>query len=102
MIADSRSEELVENPGCVMCGRVLVRGGRGRPAKFCTAGCRIAAQHEVRRIDAQLAALERERSVLRQEPMGSFRDLHGRDAAKRLVALTDEITRVEERMRSLL
>ena len=41
--------------------------GPGRPARYCSTGCRRAAEHEVRRANGHLARLESERDALLAE-----------------------------------
>lgn len=43
---------------CVMCGRALTQPSTGRPRRYCSTGCRRAADLEVRRLDRRLDQLE--------------------------------------------
>lgn len=43
---------------CVKCGSELQGGGRGRPSRFCSAGCRLSAEAEMRRLTVNLRNLE--------------------------------------------
>lgn len=43
---------------CVMCGRALTQPATGRPRRYCSTGCRRAADLEVRRLDRHLDQLE--------------------------------------------
>ncbi len=51
---------------CPRCGRVIqTPSGAGRPATYCSPGCRRAAEYEIRRIDDHLTKLESRLSALR-------------------------------------
>lgn len=47
---------------CVKCGAELQRGGRGRPSRFCSDGCKSSAEAEMRRINVNLRKLEERRA----------------------------------------
>lgn len=48
---------------CVKCGTELERGGRGRPSRFCSEGCKTSVEAEMRRINTNLRDLEHSRSL---------------------------------------
>jgi hypothetical protein len=51
---------------CPRCGRGLrTVSGSGRPAIYCSQGCRRAAEFEIRRVNERLASLETRLSELR-------------------------------------
>lgn len=49
---------------CVKCGSELHREGPGRPSRFCSEGCKSSAVAEMRRLNANLKALELRRAGL--------------------------------------
>jgi len=49
---------------CPIDGNVLTEGATGRPARFCSIGCRRAGQDAVRRLDREVERLERRRTDL--------------------------------------
>jgi len=49
---------------CVKWGSELDRGGRGRPSRFCSEGCKKSAEAEMRRINTNLRSLELRRAGL--------------------------------------
>lgn len=48
---------------CVKCGAELERGGRGRPSRFCSEGCKASVEAEMRRLTVNLRTLEQRRST---------------------------------------
>ncbi len=49
---------------CVKCGVGLERGGRGRPSRFCSEGCKTSTEAEMRRLNTNLRAMELRRAGL--------------------------------------
>jgi len=49
----------VEKP-CLKCGAPLTSPPTGRPPRYCSVGCRRAAEYELRRIQRHLERLERQ------------------------------------------
>lgn len=49
---------------CVKCGAELQRGGRGRPSRFCSEGCKTSAEAEMRRLNTNLRHLEQRRAAM--------------------------------------
>lgn len=49
---------------CVKCGAKLDHGGRGRPSRFCSEGCKASVEAEMRRLNASLKAMELRRAGL--------------------------------------
>ena len=80
---------------CKICGRMLPQAGVGRPRTYCGQGCRRAAEHEVRRLNARLESLECRASELR---VTTPQFLAFDDPA----LLDAEIERLKARLRELL
>ncbi len=79
------------------CGQPLTRAdGAGRPSKYCSTGCRRAAEFGIRRIDKLLARLEDRLVDLR---LGRF-SIEGEAVETKLI--TAEIERAHCRMVALL
>lgn len=53
---------------CKTCGASLPASKGGRPADYCSTGCRKAAEYAIRRIDRRLEVLERALSNIRIGP----------------------------------
>jgi len=87
---------------CFKCGGEIQQPATGRPRRFCDDVCRIAANYEIRRINARLQVLETLASRLRHEPDWGFRDLLGRTHAEEIAATEAEIVDGERRLRLLL
>lgn len=87
---------------CLKCGGKLKRPATGRPPKFCSTGCRRAAEYELRRLQRRLEALEERASALRQEPDRGMHDVYGRTRLEQLAAVEAEIDEAEDRLRLLL
>lgn len=50
---------------CVKCNRPITRSERGgRPSRFCSTGCKTSSEAEMRRINANLRALELKRAAM--------------------------------------
>ncbi len=79
---------------CVKCGSELPEQvGRGRPAWYCGAACRRAAEFEIRRIGNRLASLE---DQLMRSRLGGYLILTP------IKMIEAEIAKQEARLRDLL
>lgn len=87
---------------CRKCRGPLPEGSEiGRPASYCSLGCRRAAEFELRRIQTRLQRLEDEEQRCRLDRTGlSFLD--GTTPAQHAADLAQEIERAEVRLRELL
>lgn len=87
---------------CAKCGAPLDKpSGAGRPRRFCSSGCKRAAEHEVRRLNRRLEHLEEIMSHARIAPEG---DVYGESPAERDARperVRAEIDLTERRLRSL-
>jgi len=89
-------------PPCLKCGEPLPgRAKTGRPAIYCSEGCRRAAEFELRRLQRHLEALEERRSELRHS-RSSVRDWLARTPQQALADTEAEIAEAEGRLRLLL
>jgi hypothetical protein len=98
---------------CVKCGAPVTPPTTGRPPRYCSTGCRRAAEYELQRLQRHLEAAEREVTCLKHmdpaesvEPSDYSKMFHvskfGKQAGKALANATAEIARLEARMRQLL
>ena len=90
---------------CPKCGSTVEHpGGRGRPAIFCSVGCRSSAAYEIRRITTRLEHRESRALTLRHAEgiARDIRDGYGRTHAQQLAACEAEIAEDEARLRLLL
>jgi hypothetical protein len=93
---------------CRKCGRDLAaREGAGRPAVYCSVGCRRAAEYELRRAQDALAAAEKDirahrEHVALESHYGMACCGRGEAVVRHLDWLNDERVRQEARMRTLL
>ena len=64
------SRDDVGTPGalCPICRAPIVQPATGRPRRYCSEACRRVAEHERRRLDRRLLALESERDRLLTDP----------------------------------
>lgn len=88
--------------GCQKCGRPLEKPRTGRPPRWCSKGCRRAAEYEITRLQRRLQSLEDEREKRRGEKNRDGRDWLGRTHAEYARALEEGIREAEERLRALL
>jgi hypothetical protein len=95
-------------PGCRKCGAALAgRAGAGRPASYCSKGCRRAAEYELRRVQDALAAVEK-RAMEHREHVALAPHFglnccgRGEAVVRHLEWLEEERVRLEQRMRVLL
>jgi hypothetical protein len=89
---------------CVKCGTELSVPETGRPPRYCSKGCRRAAEYEIRRLQRHLEDLELRERSWRQDADGvgiSHGGGKGR-IEKHLEWHRAEIARVERRVRDLL
>lgn len=86
---------------CRKCGSTFESNAIGRPAAYCSAGCRRAREYELRRLQAQLVGLEARRLHCRLDRSGLMY-VPGGTAAELVVDLTHEIERAEARLREPL
>ena len=88
---------------CVKCFRPLARGPVGRPAAYCSPGCRRAAEYELRRLQRRLERLEDERERWRRAVAGvGFFTGSPAYASAMLARVEAEVAEAEARLRSLL
>lgn len=93
---------------CRKCGAKITQDdGPGRPADYCTAGCRRAAEHEVRRLNRALERTEdaarSHREHLAVRPSYGLSCCGGRELVERhLTFLEEECVRLDERLARLL
>jgi hypothetical protein len=89
-------------PTCKKCGTVLTgKAGAGRPAIYCSSGCRRAVELEVRRLQSHLIRLETEAEACRRDRSGLM-DVYGASTQERASDIAHEIQRAEARLRALL
>lgn len=89
---------------CATCGgELVVRGGRGRPARYCSARCKREMEFEVRRLRERLADAE---DALRRFDMagaiapGLDRDTYRREVVALVAKLLEANARPYARRRS--
>lgn len=87
---------------CKKCGRNLAKPRTGRPPRWCSTGCRRAAEYEITRLQRRLERLEEQREKRRGEKGDAMRDYLGRPQAEAVQALEDGIHEAETRLRQLL
>lgn len=90
---------------CRKCGRVVDQPSRGRPKRFCSAGCRRSSELEVRRLDQAIARLEGELEACRfaeTDSLAALVDVFGHNLEERQASISREIARYESRLRELL
>lgn len=87
---------------CRKCGRDLAKPRTGRPPRWCSTGCRRAAEYEITRLQRRLQSLEDEREKRRGEKDDGARDWLGRTHAEQARALEEGVREAEERLRALL
>jgi hypothetical protein len=87
---------------CFKCGGQIQQLATGRPRRFCSDACRVAANYEIRRLNVRLQSLETDASRLRYEPDHGVKDWVGRTHAQHLAAAEAEIADAEARLRQLL
>ena len=94
---------MTEKQNCAKCGEPLpARAKTGRPAIYCSEGCRRSAELELRRLQRRLEALEVRGSELRHSRDDGIRDWHGRRQPEALANCEAEIAEAESRLRLLL
>jgi len=96
----------VASSKCVKCPRPLPKQiGKGRPAIYCSVGCRRAVAAESMRIQKRLERLEDLRSSIVYEGPGMFGELIWPDGCttdkEHLLHVEKEISEKEERLRLL-
>lgn len=88
---------------CLKCGRRIEKGGRGRPAVYCSTGCRRSVEYELRRIQRHLEHAEHEVTWLQPlEDNVSVASSFGGRRGEALANARAEIERLEARLRELL
>lgn len=88
---------------CAECGIGIVQQSRGRPSRYCGAGCRRSAEYNVRRVQGLIR-----RSQQKVQDAGLRLALHADnqfrrpEAQKTLAFWQAEVTRLEIELRELL
>lgn len=88
---------------CRKCGADLPVSTSGRPATYCSTGCRRAAEYEIRRPSRRLESLETERDVLLVQLAEPSPYPHAIQRARGALKATEAaMARYEARLRDLL
>jgi hypothetical protein len=91
---------------CRKCGTPLQsRAGAGRPAEYCSPGCRRSAEHEIRRVSksiTDLEAISRVHRAILAAKGGLYPASCCRDAGAHEAFVVTELALLEERLRLLL
>jgi hypothetical protein len=103
----SEDAEMTARSRCRKCGGpVSPRKGAGRPATYCSPGCRRASEYEIRRANAAVDVAERAISLHREhlalDPTYGLGCCAFERRAAHLVWWEEERQRLERRMRELL
>jgi hypothetical protein len=94
---------------CRQCGTALTKPPTGRPPRWCSVGCRRAAEYEIRRISRHLEQLEER--VLRMPDVDQMQvgfkrkpvlDGFGRTTTQQKAFVREQIATLEARLRVLL
>jgi hypothetical protein len=89
----------VSTESCVNCGNPLTGGeGPGRPDRYCSIACKRQAEHELRRLERHLEAVERDLREARLRP--ESHDWTG--ASFNVRGLEAELANLKQRERELL
>ena len=87
---------------CAICGAgTKPKGKTGRPAAYCSVGCRRVSEYELRRVQARLIRLEDEAEACRRDRTG-LTACDGSTPEERAADIVREIERAQIRLRELL
>ena len=86
---------------CRKCGTPLAKPATGRPPRYCSTGCRRAAEYEIRRLNRHLERLESDRETLANYRT-RYRDLLGRTHRQQVADTVQAIAGAEARLKKLL
>jgi len=93
------------NP-CRYCGLPVSKPRTGRPATYCSTGCRRAAEYDIRRLSRRLEFVERKRDelelVVAIEEVESRGEWQVKRNALMAAALDGQLQRYRDRLRLLL
>ena len=87
---------------CAECGGQLVPAPTGRPARFCSTGCRRATEYRVTLTKRHIARLHEQLSAARIEDALEGEYGNQRRRQRHMEVLTNEIETAEARLRELL
>jgi hypothetical protein len=87
---------------CVKCGQLFQTEAKtGRPASYCSIGCRRSSELEISRINKRLGSLEDELFSEKRHRDRS-KNVYGELQSERIAALQNAITENEPRLKQLL
>ena len=87
---------------CVKCGAGVEQPATGRPASYCSAGCRRSAAIEIKRLNRRIEKLEERLEDHRGAPDDGPPDFDGNKPPARRALLAEGMKEAEERLRALL
>jgi hypothetical protein len=88
---------------CPICGAgIAPKSKTGRPAIYCSVGCRRASEYELRRLQARLIRLEDEAEACRRDRRTGLTHLNGATQQEHAADVAREIQRAQGRLRELL
>ena len=86
---------------CPACRNAFTPNATGRPALFCSVGCRRAAEMKTRRLQERLTRLENEAETCRRDRSGLI-DVMGNTKEQRQQDVAEEIASAERELRLLM